>query len=386
MKPIVRMLAVATAVLSLGVHAEDDDDLLSVIDDSSSSGAKSEVSDAGEAASGESVDGDKAGDADLKVPKVSEKTFYILPFCRRLEGKAKVLIPGSQAWVDIEEGKYYPLGTAYSTVDADSRLSIMFGPRATVEIKGQASFSTRAQPLNEPGRSVALISGRIDVKLPPDLKEGLFSVTAPGFTAKNLAGESRFTYSKLTDGDEAVIRCVTQTMSIEGAHFNAPALRAANEIRIRTSQDQLMTAIYGQRGDVLVRLDQGLVVNKDFATGEGKVEPKFLDWKLSPQTAIRIHRIKPSVGERLAVTTMTFGTRGELRNRCAFTENMVEVNSGELGPTTKKEREALAKRAAELSKSQDVTDAAAETNDSDAEDTEEKDSSAASSDGDDLEF
>ena len=69
----------------------------------------------------------------------------------------------------------------------------------------------------------------------------------------------------------------------------------------------------------------------------------------------------------MAVTVMTFDAAGELRNRCAFTEGRVEVNSGELGPTSKKDREDLAKRAANVTESEeggDGVDAAEATSDS----------------------
>lgn len=374
MKSIVRMLAVATAVVSLGVQADDDDELVS----------DSESAETTEASSGDTEEGEGAG---AKADKNQEKAFSLLPCCERLDGSAEVLIPGKTEWQAVEEAKYYPLGSSYRTADKDSYLVIKFGPSATVEIQGTASFTTRAQPLGEKSRSIGLSYGTVLVKMPSGLKDGLFSVTAPGFTAKNLAGDSRYTYNKTVDGDEAIIRCVTQTLAIEGRHFTAPALRAANEIRIRTSQDQLMTALYGTRGDILVRLDQGLVSVKDYSTGDTKVEPKTLDWKLSPRTAVRIHRAKLAIGERMAVATMTFDARGNLRNRCAFTEGMELVNSGEIGPMTKQERDALDKSASELSKSQDVTDEDAVTTDADA--TEKKDSAKSddsSSDSDDLEF
>ena len=113
-------------------------------------------------------------------------------------------------------------------------------------------------------------------------------------------------------------------------------------------------------------------VEKDFGTGAITNEPKYLDWKLSPQTAVRIHRanIPHSKSGRQAVTVMTFDANGALHNRCAFADNMVEVNSGELGPTSKKEREELAKRAAEIAKQQEAAGKAAETRD--AEVTEEE--------------
>ena len=164
-------------------------------------------------------------------------------------------------------------------------------------------------------------------------------------------------------------------------------MKAANEVRIRTSQDLLFTALYGSRGDYVVRLDQGRIVKKDFETGKDVQEEKTLDWRLSPETAVRIHRAMPALGERMAVTTMTFDATGELKNRCAFTEHMIEVNSGELGPTSKKDREAIAKRAEEASalsgELATTEEAAAESADASADAEESSDSGSGD---DDLDF
>ena len=130
----------------------------------------------------------------------------------------------------------------------------------------------------------------------------------------------------------ATIRCVTGTLAVEGRHFSIGPkstadyekfhpMRAANEIRIQTSQDALFTGIYGVRGDPDCLLDQGLVKIRDVETGESHIEPKVLQWTLSPQTAVRIQRAVPELGENMAVSVMTFDAAGNLKNRCAFTEN-----------------------------------------------------------------
>lgn len=328
MKTIFSMLAVASAV-AMGP-----------------SGAFAQDEDSGEAAAPATEN--SGGDLGLNIPqKAPEKTFHVLPYCRMLEGRAEVFRPGATEWTPIEEGKYYALGTLYRTKGSDSRLRIMFGNDVEVNIVGEAAFGTRVLPLGENRRVITLIGGTITVKLPRNLPEGLFMVAAPGFKVINPAGDSRYTYEKTGDGDVATIRCVTGSLTVEGRHFKVLSMRAANEIKIRTSQDMLFTALYGSRGDVVTRLDQGRVLVKDFETGENKIEDKVLDWKLSPQTAVRIHRAMPAIGEKMSVTVMTFEASGELKNRCAFTEKTVEVNSGELGPTSKKDRENLEKQAAE---------------------------------------
>ncbi|MBQ1344763.1 MAG: hypothetical protein IIY62_00230, partial [Kiritimatiellae bacterium] len=259
-------------------------------------------------------------------------------------------------------------------------------------------FGTRAQALGEKSRTIVLGYGTIDVKLPRNLPEGLFVVTAPSFKAINLAGESRYTHRRSEDldknakrrhvgdgdGEDWLVRCVTGTLTVEGRHFRIPAMKAAQEVEIRASQDLLFTGLYGKRGDYIVRLDQGRVQVKDYETGKINIEDKVLDWKLSPQTAVRIHRAVPALGERMSVTVMTFDAAGELKNRCAFAEKLVEVNSGELGPTSKKDREELAKKAAEATVN---VAAEGEGESGDAAPTEEK--ADAGSDGaaaDDIEF
>ncbi len=382
MKSLIRIAAVTAAVVASAAYAEDDD-FFEDLDDIPAEASDSE--DAGEA---EGDSEEESEDSVASRDKQPDRTFYTLPCCRELEGTAEVKIPGQTQWKQIEEGRHYPLGTIYRTTAEESRIKIAFGIKSMVTIQGRASFSTRAKPLGDKTREISLDSGTITVIVPDDLPAGRFSVCAPGFTAKNLTGESRYTYTKQADGgDEAIVRCVTQTMCLEGPHFKAASMRAANELRIRTSEDQLVTAIYGTRGDINIELDQGLVINKDYGTGASKIEPKVLNWKLSPHTAIRIHRLRPAIGERMAVTVMTFDAAGAMRNRCAFVENMAEVNSGELGPTSKKEREELENRAAEIAASQatEGEDVEIEEEGGDSGEDIESDDSA-SDDEEDFEF
>lgn len=412
MKNLSYLFAIVSAMALITAHAGDDDDLMADLSDdkpaaseSSDEGGSDEGSDeggsdegSGDESSTDTSDSDSEEEVAIEgVPglkkKAKEKFYHTLPFCRRLEGKAEVLRPGASTWTDIQEGKYYALGTLYRTVatvnEPKPYLRVEFGTEIHVEIKGVASFGTRAQPLGGANRTITLISGTIKVTLPRNLPQGLFVVTSPGFTSVNPQGEAKYTYRKTDDGDEAKVRCVTGRVCLEGRHFTVPEMKAANEIKIVTSQDLLFTGLYGSRGDYIVRLDQGRIIKKDFETGEDKQEEKVLDWKLSPETAVRIHRAMPGLGERMAVTTMTFDATGELKNRCAFTEHMVEVNSGELGPTSKKDREAIAKRAAEATQS--LAGEATTTEEAEPEATTEEAGDAGSSDSgssgdDDLEF
>ena len=173
------------------------------------------------------------------------------------------------------------------------------------------------------------------LKLPRSLGEGLFKVVAPAFFCENLAGESVFDYANTHDGDEAVVRCVTGTISLKGDHYAIPRMGAANQIRIRTTGDRLFTSIRGESGGCTIALDQGLGTQKNFETGEVKDVPKKLDFLLSPKCAIKIFRAKASVGGGTSVSMMTFGASGDMLNRFAFAEGRSNVNSGELVISTK---------------------------------------------------
>lgn len=298
------------------------------------------------------------GIAIKQAPK--DKPFHMLPLCRLVEGVAEVQRPGATVWETLEEGRFYPLGCTFRTRTEFSRLNIQFGRSSSVEIVGIASFGTRMQQVGLKDRTVILREGTIKVTLPRDLEPGIFKVTAPGFVATDMTGESTFAFAGTGDGDEATVKCVYGSLAIEGRHFRIPAMRAANEIRIRTSQDVLFTGLYGLSGDCYAKLDQGLLSIYDIETGTEKVEQRTLDWRLSPQTAVRIHRAMPNVGERMAVTVMTFDAAGGLVNRCAFTEGLSAINTGEQGEVAIKQREELAKKKMAENADEVTTEAAPE--------------------------
>ena len=371
MKSIVRSLAVAAAVSGLSAFAQDIEEL----DEEEVSSSETESSEAEEAPI--EIGGQ------LHHQKAEAKYFFTLPEVHELEGVAEVLKPGAEAWTPAEEGRHYPLGTSFRSVGKDTRLTVQFGRKCNIVIVGEASFGTRAQGLEEKSRAVSLQSGVIAVKLPRNLPEGLFSVMAPGFAVVNPAGESRYRYVKTGDGDRATIRCVTGSLAVEGRHFRILSMRAANEVCIQTSEDLLFTGIYGTRGDYICKLDQGLVKVTDVETGESHINPKFLDWKISPQTAVRIQRAVPEIGKNMSVSVMTFDAAGNLKNRCAFAENRFEINSGEQAPSNKSGQAELVKKAAEVAS--DTTAVEAEAVETEASAGEESSDSSSSSD-DDLDF
>lgn len=281
--------------------------------------------------------------AEKHISQIDQRIFSVLPFCKRLEGRAEVRLPGKEEWETVEEGRFFPLGSAFRTVSPESRFDLAFGREAMVSVVGQASFSTRQQGLDVKSRTVILGSGVIDLKLPLNFPEKMFSVTAPGFSVENPAGISRYTFTKTGDGDVALVRCVSGVLTVKGRHFTIPAMHAANELEIRTSQDVLFTGLFGKSGDYMCHLDTGIMEEMDWEQQKSVIVEKSLDWKISPQTAVRIHRKVPEIGKNLAVNVLTFDSNGELKNRWAFTEGRHEINTGDQGPATKADRARAAK-------------------------------------------
>ena len=384
MKSAVRTLAAfaAAAAFAVPAWAQDADDELAA-----ESEAETSEAEASEAAEGEESGAEVSSRGEGAAKSAEGRNFTSLPFCRRLEGSAEVLKPGAAGWVAIEEGVFYPLGSSFRTTDDASKLVIQFGNEVQVSLDSAASFGTRMQALGETVRTVLLQGGVISVSLPRNFPQGVFSIVAPGFKVVNPAGESRYAYVRTADGEAAQIRCVTGRLKVEGRHFTFPELKAADEIKIRTSQDLLFTGLYGNRGDCMVLLDQGLKKVKNYATGETTIENKPLEWPLSPRTAVRIHRALPAIGERMSVTVMTFDAAGALKNRCAFAEGREDVNSGELGPTAKRDREELAKRAAEATETVAVeAEPEEESSSDDAADSGDAGGDSGDSGDDDLGF
>ena len=284
------------------------------------------------------------------------RVFHTLPQCALVRsGKAYVLPPGGGEWSEAKETVHYPLGTTFRSVGENAEVLVSFGVGVEVVLKGDASFGTLAERIGSLSRTVTLSSGTIEVSVPSTgLAEGTsLVIAAPGFKVFNLKGKSRYIYEDSGDGDNAVVRCITDSLEMSGRHFSISGMRAANVVRIRTSKDALFTGIFGLRGDCNLRLDQGRFIVKDLETGEDKIEDRHLDWKLSPRTCARIYRAIPAIGDpdltkrTMSVTAMTFNEAGEMKNRCAFSERRAEINTGEMGPTSKKDREEIARRAAQ---------------------------------------
>lgn len=392
MKTILRIVAGASVALALSASAQDE--ALDAEDES----AEIDVADATSGEDESAASGDDADKAPMGAAKKNERIFTSLPLCIELQGRAEVRRPGAKAWAPMEEAKFYPLGSSFRTTDADSSLRIQFGAEAEVCIdRSIASFSTRLEPLGGKERAITLDSGIITLKLRRDFPAGLFTVSTPGFTVVDPQGSSRYAYTKTVDGEVAQIRCLTGGLTIKGRHFTFPRLKVKDEVKIRSSQDQLFTGLYGKSGDCLVKLDQGLVRTPDYSTTDEETgKPAFkdvaksLDWKLSPKTAVRIHRALPAIGERMSVTIMTFDVRGGLKNRFAFAEGRAEVNSGELCVAAQSQDEASAKQTAEAAETTameiDMDDDDTDSGVADETGSEEPAGSGDAGGGEDLDF
>ena len=272
----------------------------------------------------------------LPPPAPAEKPFTALFKCTRAEGVVQILKPGASEPTSVEEGHFYPLGSALITVaeaGASASAEFAFGPAATLKLVGSARVLTSPIEIGDPTRTVELQSGRILLNLPRTLKDGLFFVKAPFFSCSNLAGESQFDYQPLADGDEAVVRCVTGTMTLEDnrhGHYRIARMAAANQVRIRSSGDNLYSSLRGESGDCKVELAQGMVKERNFETGEEKEVKKTLTFTLSPRCAIKVFRRLSPVGGNMIVAIMTIDASGKIKNQCAFAEGRANVNTGEL--------------------------------------------------------
>lgn len=318
---------------------------------------------------------------DKQPEEKSASPFYTLPQCAHVEGLVEVRLPNSSQWTEAEEGLYYPLGSAFRTQFA-GEAKIAFGEHASVSISGDAAFETRSQPLGQKGRTIAPITGTIEVSMPTTLEHGLFRVTTPGVVIADMAGDSKYEYRPVNDGFDLTVRCVTGSLSAEGRHFKVPQMRAADEFRLRSSHDNLVSVLYGKSGDYIVDLDRGLIGQPTF-TEDGTVKYVYaqqsLPWHLSVGTRVQINRVKMTdKDERLGVSMLTFDTVGTIKNHFAFTETRYENNTGELvaAPT---EEEDTGKRASETTE-----DVAADVEEDEvAEEKSSDDSSDSSSDDED---
>ena len=313
---------------------------------------------------------------DAKTVK-SAPSFSTLPFCRIVEPPVDVKKPNGD-WEPAEEGRFYPLGTSYRSRQG-GKLVLAFGATSLATIEGEASFGTKMQPIGVPSRTLVLAYGKVALSLADNLPEGAFFVTAPGFTVRNPAGESRYSYETTPNGDKATLRCVTGSLGLSGRHFDIPSMRAADEVVITSEHDYLVTVLEGTSGDYVVKLDQGVRATMevdDSGAMKEVVAKESLEWHMTPGTKVVVNRAVPAIGERMSVHTMAFDAAGELQSDRVFCEGRAEVNSGEL-VVKASNGEDLAKRAAEAAETteeaatEETTESSGDSSDSSSSSTEE---------------
>lgn len=269
--------------------------------------------------------------AAVTVPaKASARYFHTLVKLAFANDNVSVKLPRQSDFAPAKEGKFYPNGSVFRVKAAGSEPAVFeFGPEATVKVGGDAEFGVREVALGDNTRTITMISGLISVSLPRTLPTGVFAVSYPNFTAKDLAGESNHELTAMGDGNEAVVHVITGMLAIEGAHYSVARMSAADRVRIRTTAEALFTSLRGEAGDYKVSLDQGVVAYRDPISGETKDQVRKLDYSLTPQCSIKIFRKRSTVGGRMAVSVMTFDPAGEIRNRYTFAENTAKINFGE---------------------------------------------------------
>lgn len=378
------MVGVAAVAAMLALNAQDDD-----FDFESDSDTEIETADEddgeAEAEADEGEDGEAKPAKAGKKQEEQEKSYFILPLSSFADGKCEVLVPTKSEWQAVEEGRFYPLGSQYRTVGAEAQLKLRFGMNVEVTLKGDSLLSTVAQALGGASRTVVLGGGAFHMSLPRNMPEGKFFVTAPGFTILNAAGDSSYTYEKTGDGDRCFVKCLTGNLSVKGRHFDIIGVRASQGFEIRTSSDKLFTGLYGKAGDLNVKLDTGLWETMDFETHERTSEQRFADFKLSPKTAVRIHRAVPEIGENLAVTIMTFDSNGNRRDRYWFAENHFESSGSEIASNEDADAAERAKKKAAESDDTVAVDADIDEEEDDSSGDEAADEDSTSID-DDLDF
>lgn len=262
--------------------------------------------------------------------KPAARHYHALVKLAYANNNVSVKLPRQTEFKPATEGKFYPNGSFFRVTSSGAEPVVFeFGPEAFVKVAGDAEFGTREVPMGGNTRTVTMVSGQISVSLPRTMPTGLFMVSYPNFTVKDLAGESNHELIPSGDGDEAVVHVITGMLAIDGAHYNVARMSAADRVRIRTTGEALFTSLRGESGDYKVTLDQGVTVYRDPVSGEEKEQMRKLDFSLTPQCAIKLFRKRSQIGGRMAVSVMTFDPAGEIRNRYTFAEGTAKVNFGE---------------------------------------------------------
>ena len=309
-----------------------------------------------DSAEGAPAAADAVAESEKPVAAPAGKNVRFAPLMRCIEvrGVAEVRSLDASGWTAAVQGRYYPFGSDVrfaSGSEADAFVRFEIGPKASITLSGEGEFATRKIEIGEKTRVVLPKAGVVGLDLPRSLTDGLVTVATPDFVCSNLAGESRFECKESADGREVVVRVVTGSLALEGRHYSIAHMGAANQVRICTSPDALLTSLRGESGDYKVTLDCGVKSVLDPETGKNKDVPQTIEYSLSPKCAVKIWRKvseKAAGGSgRMAVAVQTFDAQGRDKNFRAFFEARANINSGELIVQPKEDASDKGKSAAE---------------------------------------
>ncbi len=290
-------------------------------------------------------------------------SFYSFIRCREKSGTVRVQMrtvgrrgyvdaerPSSHYWayywdnsrgsVDVEDGRSYPLDSTVRVIGDDktsARAVFEFGDNASLVASEGAEFAIKKSGV--PPLTLVILKGRIDLKLPRELKEGLFRVETPFCSCENLTGESRFKYNlvdhrvvSVFDNDDdddfdrhdnIIVHCATGSMALSCGYFKFPRLVATNQMRIthvpgpRDLIDQhahtFVTSIKGEAGDCRVLLDKETLIKSNIKTEEVLEKANAFDFLLSPQCVIKVSS-SYVMGRRTHFSITTINAKGEKKN------------------------------------------------------------------------
>ncbi len=246
----------------------------------------------------------------------------------------------SRNGVEVKEGCCYPLGSIVR-MNGEGKMSARcvfeFGDNASLVASEGAEFAITGS--GGPKLTLVILKGCVDLKLPLELKEGLFRVETPFCSCENLSGESRFKYClvdhsavRLFGNDEdddigrhdnIIVQCVTGSMTLSCGHFKFPRLVPANQMRITRvpgprdefvrSRYTFVTSIKGEVGDCRALLDTENLFKYDIKTKEMLEKAKEFDFLLSPQCVIK-ESGSFKTGCRTHLSIMTINANGEKKS------------------------------------------------------------------------
>lgn len=306
-------------------------------------------------AHGQSADDVQAVPADGQevkyVKDIPRGPFHPFIRCLRARGQVEVLRPvsviskdggASRKWEPAIEDRYYPLGSSFRGIrrrlpsgewaDVEPHGRFMLGPDSIVEFRTCAEFGTREGEYRSQKRQVILVDGKIDFNLSPSLSDDSFCAVSPAYSLENGRGSFSVNCSR-SDGAagtwESVVSINTGTVTMKGANFTIKELNAANQLRVRSTDDGFYVSLTGVTGDIPVTLDNGIERTTDPITKKHEDKAVTSTFELMPHYMVKIWRQPATVTGKFIVSTTAFDDNGSIKSRRTFAEGRYNVNSGE---------------------------------------------------------